>query len=53
MRRFGGTPAGPVWSTDTPFACPATAMPPVLARKSGVDLELSWPAVAGAASLQV
>lgn len=56
MRRFGGTPAGPEWSSQTPFAAGSTAPgrvpdarfvagPPLLVRKNNAtptNLDLSW-----------
>jgi hypothetical protein len=51
-RRFGGTPAGPVWVTDTPFASPSTAAP-IRNRYSIATPELTWLGISGALSYQL
>jgi hypothetical protein len=51
-RRFGGTPAGPVWVTDTPFASSPTATP-IRNRFSTATPELTWQGVTVAVGYQL
>jgi hypothetical protein len=53
-RRFGGTPAGPVWSSDTPFApqpSPVNAAP--LRNRYSLPVELTWQGVSNAIGYQL
>ncbi len=55
VRRFGGTPAGPEWSGDTPFGDVLSTVDDLVIEYRAAEnlLRLSWSAVAGADSYRV